>query len=49
MPLNLIIRWTFCVCVGYLVSASFYGAVAGLTVGLALTILADIVYSKETI
>jgi len=36
-----VVMWAFCACVGYLVSGGLFGAVAGLTVGLALTLVAD--------
>lgn len=39
--------WLFCAAVGYLLSVSFYGTVAGLTVGLALTLSSDLFYISK--
>lgn len=44
MKVNLsgIVWLALCACVGYLIANSFYGTIAGLTIGLFLTLLAEI-------
>lgn len=43
MKVNLtgIVWLALCACVGYLIANSLYGTIAGLTVGLFLTLLAE--------
>lgn len=44
MKVNLtgIVWLSFCACIGYLIANSLYGTIAGLSVGLFLTLLAEI-------
>lgn len=47
MNTTAIVLWAVCACVGFLVSNSLYGAVAGLTVGLTITLIADLYYENK--